>query len=85
MDDDFREDMDVLRKFRAQTDQVLFGLALGIAVGWWFADLDLTSGENAIAGLVTVFGLVLYREVRDARAEFLHHVILSQNGRKTRI
>ncbi|MBL9075747.1 hypothetical protein [Tabrizicola sp.] len=84
-DDDFKEEMAKLRKFRNETEWLPL---LVIAIFWgglWWNGIKPEPQINALLGAVAVVGYLVFREVRAMHATILHSQILAARGKHIRL
>lgn len=84
-DDDFKDQMARLRKYRRETELTPLLLAVLIWAGMWWQGVDLEPQIEAVLAVVAVTGYLIFREVRSLHATFMHSKILEERGRHIRI
>jgi hypothetical protein len=83
MNDELKDDLQKVRRFRTQTDLLPIGYGAILYASYWFWEVVLTPGEWAVVSVVGMVGWIAWREVREMRAAFMHDLVLKQHGRQT--
>ena len=84
-DDEFKEEMAKLRKYRNQTDWLPLVVIAIFWAGLWWRGIELEPQTNVLLGAVALVGYIVFREVRSMHATVMLAHILAARGQHIRI